>query len=186
MAAGLPSWPLIKSTPWELGSLSIAALPFAIWATPLLTIETPFSANFQMTLAFVFALLMIAYVFHHWFGQSIVRAFLLHLGFLLISGLSFACVVATLSASWPNEFWLIAACFVIAWLLGLVVPGAPAGIGIREAVLLGLLSHTIDSDTALIAVTLSRIVTAGGDTLFWLAAFSISQNTQRQQPIKAN
>lgn len=186
MAAGMPSWPLIKSTPWELGSLTIAALPFSIWATPLLTIETPFSSNFQIAIAFVFALLMLAYFFHHWFGQSIVRSFLLHISYLLISGLGFACVVATLSTSWPNEFWLISTCFVIAWLLGLVVPGAPAGIGIREAALLGLLSYTIDADTALIAVALSRIITAGGDTLFWLAAFSIGQNKQKHHPIKAD
>lgn len=48
--------------------------------------------------------------------------------------------------------------------------GAPAGLGVREAVLLVLLGTTAHQETLLLAVLLSRIITVFGDLLFFAIA----------------
>lgn len=65
--------------------------------------------------------------------------------------------------------------YSIAWLLGFIIPGAPGGIGIREAVLLGLLSNKIDNSTLLLAIILFRIVTVTGDFLHFLSTITLER-----------
>jgi uncharacterized membrane protein YbhN (UPF0104 family) len=69
--------------------------------------------------------------------------------------------------------------FVVAWLVGLVTPGAPAGVGVRELVLMALLKGLVPEDDLLMAVLLSRVVTVGGDGLFFLVVslFSVRKTS---------
>ena len=64
----------------------------------------------------------------------------------------------------------IIATFAISWLAGFITPGAPSGIGIRETILIMSLDNILlGSSSALIAI-LFRIVTIGGDILFFSIA----------------
>lgn len=56
--------------------------------------------------------------------------------------------------------------FMLAWLIGFVVPAAPGGIGVREAVLLYGAGPVIGSDGALLLAGATRLITLGGDVLF--------------------
>lgn len=173
MAAGVPSWTLIKSTVWELGLMCMTAAPFLLLLAP-----THFKLNRLQDVAVAsFALLMMgfAWVIRRIWGAPLLHAFLMYLLFLGVSGLVFAGVAHTVSVDQVDAWGALASYFIIAWLLGLVVPGAPAGIGIRELVLLGLLASHMSTDAALLTVAVSRIVTAGGDVLFWLGALSFAQ-----------
>ncbi len=58
--------------------------------------------------------------------------------------------------------------FVISWLVGLITPGAPAGVGVRELVLLFLLKGVVAEVDLLLAVALGRVITVIGDFLFFL------------------
>lgn len=60
---------------------------------------------------------------------------------------------------------------MVAWLLGLLVPGAPAGIGIREAALIYLLNGVVPQVEVLTSVMLARAVTVIGDLLFFICIF---------------
>ena len=51
----------------------------------------------------------------------------------------------------------------LAWLAGFVTPGAPAGLGTREAVLVASLAPAIGARDALLAALLLRLVTTVGD-----------------------
>ena len=62
---------------------------------------------------------------------------------------------------------LLCGAYVIAWLAGLVTPGAPAGIGVREAVLLFLLGNVLPHADLLLAVLIGRMVTVFGDTIYF-------------------
>lgn len=68
----------------------------------------------------------------------------------------------------------ICGAFIVAWLVGLVTPGAPAGIGVRELVLLGLLKGFASESDLLLAILLSRLITVGGDVLFFFFASILS------------
>jgi len=80
-----------------------------------------------------------------------------------------ACVLAfdqQLSLPWVG--WLLG--FALAWTAGLVVPGAPGGLGVFEAVLLLLLGGQV-AEAPLLAVALSyRLVVTAADLLAALTA----------------
>ena len=60
----------------------------------------------------------------------------------------------------------VAATLAGAWIIGFVVPGASAGIGVRETVVILLLSPAVGAGNAAVIATTYRIVTAGGDAFF--------------------
>ncbi len=81
----------------------------------------------------------------------------------------------------------VAAAFVSGWLLGNITPSAPGGIGVREAVILPQLAHLIGGPQAVVVVVMFRLVTIGGDVLFfavasWLAAGK-TRNPDSREPV---
>jgi hypothetical protein len=60
----------------------------------------------------------------------------------------------------------VAAALAGAWVVGFVIPGASAGIGVREAAVILLLSPALGAGDAAVVATVYRLVTAGGDALF--------------------
>jgi hypothetical protein len=60
----------------------------------------------------------------------------------------------------------VAAALAGAWVVGFVIPGASAGIGVREAAVILLLSPALGAGDAAAVATVYRLVTAGGDALF--------------------
>jgi len=67
-----------------------------------------------------------------------------------------------------QAYMIIGLAFATSWTLGFLTPGAPSGIGVREAVLVFILSPLVGSAQAIIVSVLFRVVTVGGDLLFWL------------------
>jgi glycosyltransferase 2 family protein len=59
----------------------------------------------------------------------------------------------------------VAATLAGAWIVGFMIPGASAGIGVREAAVILLLSPAVGAANAAVIATIYRIVTAGGDAL---------------------
>jgi len=57
----------------------------------------------------------------------------------------------------------LAGLLAVAWVAGFVVPGAPAGLGVREAVLVAGLGHLTSPGVALALPLLLRLVTVLGD-----------------------
>ncbi len=61
--------------------------------------------------------------------------------------------------------------FCLSWVAGFVVPGAPGGLGIREAVIVATLSAPAGEGAALAAALLLRVITVGGDLLSFCYSF---------------
>lgn len=91
--------------------------------------------------------------------------------FMLCLGGTFAAVFNLLSEA---PVAVLAGAGIIAWLVGYVTPGAPGGIGTREATLIALLSFLNQEDTVLIATALFRVVTTFGDVLLFLGSWLIA------------
>ncbi len=60
---------------------------------------------------------------------------------------------------------IIVGAFILSWFLGFIIPGAPGGIGIREAALTLLLGEMLDVDSILLGIVLYRLVSTAGDIL---------------------
>lgn len=71
-----------------------------------------------------------------------------------------------------NCFYIICA-FVISWFLGYITPGASGGLGVRESVLIVLLSSLFNSDYILEGVLIHRIISIIADILAFILSLFI-------------
>jgi len=79
-------------------------------------------------------------------------------GFVALRALGFVLTLSALSPIAPAQIPLIFSAFSFAWVLGLVVPGAPGGIGVFEATAIALLNSQISTGTIIGGVALYRII----------------------------
>ena len=171
MAAGLSAAALAKASVWELALIAGAGAMYVLWCLPLLPLAVPVS-NLVAALVFVAGVLFAGQALRRWVSREVAAAMVWQLTFLAFSGAIFAFGLYTVQSGSlePSRWPLVAGCYVVAWLAGLLTPGAPAGVGVREAVLLLLLGHWIAPADLLLAVVLGRCVTIVGDLLFFAAA----------------
>jgi uncharacterized membrane protein YbhN (UPF0104 family) len=185
LAAGVPGWPLAKASVWELGLISITGALFSILVLPQVL---PAASASIAIVVFIGVLGMVAIVLKRYIGLPIARALGWYTIFLTTSGMVFVGLLLLFvneSSVTPSQVFLFCGAFVIAWLAGLVTPGAPAGIGVRELVLLFLLKGLVLESDLLLAVFLSRVVTIAGDVLFFLAALCLpSRESGSEQKIR--
>ncbi|MDF2617672.1 MAG: hypothetical protein K0S00_331 [Xanthobacteraceae bacterium] len=167
MAAGYRGWALARSTLWELGLISWTAGVFALLAVHLAVGEIPIVATL---LAFALALAGSMALVARLFSPHVAVAMGEQALFLSCSGAVFVgCLLISMpEASTPFDLLpAVAGAFVIAWLVGMATPGSPAGLGVRELVLLFLLTGIGCEPDVLLAIVLGRIVNVAGDALFF-------------------
>jgi len=83
-------------------------------------------------------------------------------------GLGMWCVAWSLGIRIEGGYVLFTSSFALAWVLGFLAPGAPAGLGVREGALAFLLAGSVDDQRVLTLILAMRIVTVMGDGLCWL------------------
>ena len=93
-------------------------------------------------------------------------------GFLLLRSMGFLLTFLAISPIALGQLPLLLSAFSLSWLLGLIVPGAPGGIGVFEAAAIALLSQTFSPGLILSVVALYRLISvlaeAAGAGLAWL------------------
>ncbi len=169
MAEKLPAWAVAKSVIWELWIVAIAGVLFGILTLPLVWTNLPVWVSLVMFLVMSISLII---ALHHLLSASVGVALICHISFLSISGVVFIGTLGAVvtSGNMLPAFTVLCGAYVIAWLCGLITPGAPAGVGVRELVLLFLLEKQIAQADLLMAVVLGRMVTVVGDLFFFSVA----------------
>jgi hypothetical protein len=87
-----------------------------------------------------------------------IRATLLYVPVWLLLGVSFWLCARGLVAVPASDLALYMGTFAVAWLAGLVAVYAPGGLGVREAVIVALLSGHIGAADALVVAAASRLI----------------------------
>jgi uncharacterized membrane protein YbhN (UPF0104 family) len=104
-----------------------------------------------------------------------LRSLVGEMGFVLLRGTGFAITLLTLASLDWQELPPLLGNFSLAWLLGLVVPGAPGGLGVFEATLLALLTPEFSVAVVLGSVALYRLISTLAEVLgastAWLDAW---------------
>ena len=77
------------------------------------------------------------------------------------------------------SFFLLISAISIAFIAGFVMPGAPAGIGIREYVFIELLAPYISRSDALILILGLRIINILGDITMYFISLYISIKVEK-------
>jgi hypothetical protein len=171
MAAGVAPASLLKSTIWELGLMAMTGALSGWMILPLLFEGFPQTAGVLLLLA---SSATIAVLLHGLLDRRLMLAFFWQTLFFLVSGAIFIALLNLTAgrASAGAQHWLmIGGAYIAAWLAGFLTPGAPAGVGVRELVLLFLLKGVVAEADLLMAVLLGRVVTVVGDLLFFALAF---------------
>lgn len=81
------------------------------------------------------------------------------LGFLGLRGTAFLLTFMALISVNPSQIPLLFSVFSICWLMGMIVPGAPGGLGVFEATAIALLTRHFSVGLILSVVALFRLVT---------------------------
>lgn len=105
-------------------------------------------------------------------GRYPLKPLLGELGFIGLRGTGFLLTLLAFRHLELRQIPLLLSAFSFAWLLGLVVPGAPGGLGVFEATAIALLQHHFSGGLIISAIALYRIVSvlaeATGAGLAWL------------------
>ena len=175
MRFGLPAKPVMKSIVAELICLVIAGALFSLWYLPYLTTEV--SIKDVMVLFCVLLSVAVYFViklsYQKWFLIIIQQS-----SFLIFSGFIFYIIIIQIDNHQFDlgDMAVVVSSYIAAWLIGMITPGAPAGVGVREAILLFLLSMFSPANV-LIAIVYSRIVTVLGDFIFYLFSYVVKVTT---------
>jgi uncharacterized membrane protein YbhN (UPF0104 family) len=107
-------------------------------------------------------------------ARTLIAAALLALATWAAFGTHLWLLVRASGTDHPFSYATAVGTFAFAWALGLVAVVAPAGIGVRELALIGLLTPVLSGGhaAALAVVVLSRCITSVSDAAFGLAALA--------------
>ena len=166
VAEGIPGGVLARSAFWEIGLIATSGALFSFLLLPLVVGE---GGNFLGVVAFLAAILIFLAAIRYFFSRQRAVAFLLQTIYLAISGVTFLVVMLFVVPSGVvvENGLVIVGAFVVAWLVGLLTPGAPGGLGVREATLVLLLGELNFEGGVVAAVVMSRLVHILGDVLFF-------------------
>lgn len=172
VAAGMGGWAVAKASIWEIGLLVFSGSCFAILILPQYV--APISNRWALYI-FLFFIAFVTVCFYRFAGARPTKSFILYFLFLTVSGCVFIGALYIISTTEQLEFTFsvpqlisITSAFIIAWLGGFVTPGAPAGVGVRELIILFLLGSSISEAGLVVTIVLSRLISVAGDFCFFL------------------
>ncbi len=161
----------------RIGGLSLAVAALLVFGALALHLIIPRLARIPRTAALAQAL-----------GSRRLRvaaivAFASYSLFFIVSGAIFAIVACQLGDWRAEDAMLLGTIWTGSWALGFVAPGAPAGIGVREAILIaGLAAAGHPADAAQIAIAM-RLVTLLGDLGFAGIGILTGRDTRTVSPL---
>jgi len=175
---------LLMGTITEAGFLVLAAL---VWASNNLSVLWPhlmFQVSAWQVLATECVVVTAAvFAFQHWRQRSSRLSTLvplqapgrllgvLPLQLLLFAAMAGALMLPAQALSASSVMPLLPGVAATSWIAGFLVIGAPAGIGVREAVFIALLHGKMAESDILLLAAAFRIATFVGDALFFLFGF---------------
>lgn len=110
--------------------------------------------------------------------KCLLQVGIYYIFYQIISGILFLFLINFMEIKISAAYFAaVIGVYCFAWLVGLITPGAPGGLGVREAMLTLLLSEMVGSEPIIAAVVLNRIITIVGDLL----AYPLSLLTFREQ-----
>lgn len=91
-----------------------------------------------------------------------------YLAIYILNGIAlFAIAMSVTSVAW-TDLLILTTAYSLSWTIGFLLPGAPGGLGVREAALAFLLGGTFLPETIFLLSVLSRVSTVFADFLIFL------------------
>jgi uncharacterized membrane protein YbhN (UPF0104 family) len=97
-------------------------------------------------------------------------------------GLAVVSVADAVSGAAALNGTVAAVVFAAAWIAGLVTPGAPGGMGVRETIMVVGFAPFVGEGTALTIALAMRLVSVMGDGVVFLIGYAVDRLIQRRDP----
>lgn len=165
VGAGVPGRALAKSAVAEIALQILGGATLGLLLLPQLPVLARLAGTCTIVLI---ALATLRIRPGAWAAQAFGAYALFH----ALSGLCLGVVLSLVhgSALEASQWSTVCGASALAWLVGLLTPGAPAGAGVREAALVLLLGTMAPAADILIAIVLARAVQIVGDIIVFFAA----------------
>lgn len=180
---------LLKAAFWEalamilVASLIACALLVICAGSADASLTIPFIgrvANWTIAMAGVGAfagLVVLQHVMNRDMGASVWPVFgLIALFFIGQTVLFLMCAAAVL----PSMDIMLAPAFLLAWVIGFIVIGAPGGLGVREAALVALTGGHVSPGDALLIGALFRLLSMAGEGCGYLIALMLLRSDRHE------
>ncbi len=114
-----------------------------------------------------------------WSGyKELIPVWGLYFVFFLVDGLIVWALISGYAGVWnPMPLLYIFSGYAISWVIGFITPGAPAGLGVRDAVMLLFFTQFLGSTSATQITLISRLVVTLGDLVFFLLTYCINRRS---------
>ena len=149
-----------------------------------------YEKNFLLVLGIGVAVLVLAFFLLRWKFREplnrkillrVVGVFLLYVLQYLFSATMYA-VPAFLMFDVPQaQMGLFLGTYLFSWVIGFITPGAPGGIGVREAVMVLTCSTFLDTNTIMLYAVTMRIISTFGDVLAFFLGWLLHLIWKRQK-----
>lgn len=106
--------------------------------------------------------------------RAVAVALPCYLAISLLNGVGVACIAAAHTSVGAGAFLLLTGAYALSWTVGFLLPGAPGGLGVREAALVALLGHAYPAGVILELTLWSRIATVAADLLIFCAGLAMA------------
>lgn len=198
---GDAAWSLIFEAILVIGAGILAAMLGVGMVGPTLLEAAGFSVNLLqvgfLLLVVVTACLLLLWVINVWKPPALRRflgawqlarppitVILLCVALYLLNGFATAAVLTGLQSELTGgdsiTIWTMFSAWTVAWLLGFVTPGAPAGLGVREALFIAMLSPFSGPGGVLALAILQRLATTIAEGLLFGIAFFLRERFDLQ------
>lgn len=107
----------------------------------------------------------------------LIKCFLYYVIVMLISSLMYMLVFTFILDQHISTtlFLKLFSAYTLSWLVGFITPGAPAGIGIKEAVMVGVTGGLVDQSMIALSMIILRILATLSDVLAFLVVGILSK-----------
>lgn len=103
-------------------------------------------------------------------------------GFIFILlGLVLKIIASSIFDNPDGGFLLLTGIFAVAWIAGFITPGSPAGLGVREIVLVAALTPIYSNETAVGITTALRVTTVLGDIIVFFLGLVLARVQKKEK-----
>jgi len=99
------------------------------------------------------------------FSKLVIKVFCLMSYNHILLGIIFFFLLRSVTGIYDVSIFVVISACIVAWTVGFVTPGAPGGIGVKEAILSLILADFYGREYVLVCALLFRIVTVSADVL---------------------
>jgi len=155
---------------------------FVAFAILLAALTSPFILKYILSYDIVLQKLPIFKTMNWGKYPRLIAIWLLYACFFVLTGFILFVTITATVGRW-NAISLYAALFVfaISWLLGTITPGAPAGAGVRESIIILTLSAYIGEPDSILVSLLMRIIIILRDVAFYFISLGLEKGRLKYQ-----